>query len=84
MQDRKQIKHLSFNNSCATNFLRWAFQPTIELLFQISKKIHPQVEASNQKKRVVSHCPLTTHKTHNALALKIGTHRREEYSIITR
>jgi hypothetical protein len=43
------------------------FHPTIEFLFQISTKNHPQAEASNTQERVVSHYPFIAQKSHNPL-----------------
>jgi hypothetical protein len=61
MQHRNKIKHLSFKNSCATNYLGRTFHPTIDL-FQISTASQPQVRANNPQKRVVSHCLLIAQK----------------------
>jgi hypothetical protein len=63
----RKIKNLSFIISYTTRCLGRMFRPTIQLLFQISTTSHPRDEASNPQKRVVSHFPLTTHKTHNPL-----------------
>jgi len=53
--------------SCATICLEWKFHPTIESLFQISTSRHPLSRAINPQNRVVSQCPLLSHKSHNPL-----------------